>query len=137
MYSGKRLFWHYCLQLSFVFKSVSQKSFSLFYLGDKGLFYQSSLGNEVDFTDIMNVSPNILAKNENFKKLKHGFVDERTMTTMTIASFCHWKTLVPFCLQKKIPEKSIFNNNSELSQNLTEKQIMPLKTTVTLLFNDI
>ena len=26
-------------------------------------FYQSSLENEVDFTDIMNVSPNILAKN--------------------------------------------------------------------------
>ena len=25
-------------------------------------FYQSSLGNEVDFTDIMNVSPKILAK---------------------------------------------------------------------------
>ena len=26
-------------------------------------FYQSSLGNEVDFGDMMNVSPNILAKN--------------------------------------------------------------------------
>ena len=26
-------------------------------------FYQSSLGNEVDFRDIINVSPNILAKN--------------------------------------------------------------------------
>ena len=26
-------------------------------------FYQSSLGNEVHFTDVMNVSPNILAKN--------------------------------------------------------------------------
>ena len=26
-------------------------------------FYQSSLGNEVDFTDMMNISPNILAKN--------------------------------------------------------------------------
>ena len=26
-------------------------------------FYQSSLGNEVDFRDTMNVSPNILAKN--------------------------------------------------------------------------
>ena len=26
-------------------------------------FYQSSLGNDVDFTDIMKVSPNILAKN--------------------------------------------------------------------------
>ena len=29
----------------------------------KGFFYQSSLGNEVDFRDIMDVSPNILAKN--------------------------------------------------------------------------
>ena len=26
-------------------------------------FYQSSLGNEVDLGDILNVSPNILAKN--------------------------------------------------------------------------
>ena len=26
-------------------------------------FYQSSLGNEVDFRDIMNITPNILAKN--------------------------------------------------------------------------
>ena len=26
-------------------------------------FYQSSLGNKVDFKDIMNISPNILAKN--------------------------------------------------------------------------
>ena len=26
-------------------------------------FYQSSLGNEVDFTNIMNVSPNLFAKN--------------------------------------------------------------------------
>ena len=25
-------------------------------------FYQSSLGNEIDFTDVINVSPNILAK---------------------------------------------------------------------------
>ena len=27
------------------------------------VFYQSSIGNEVDFTDIMNVTQNILAKN--------------------------------------------------------------------------
>ena len=33
-----------------------------FFGGIKG-FYQSFLGNEVDFRDIMNVSPNILAKN--------------------------------------------------------------------------
>ena len=69
-------------------------------------FYESSLGNEVDFTDIMNVSPNILAKNQNFKKLKHGFVDKRTMITTTLTSSCHWKTLVPFSLQPKIPENA-------------------------------
>ena len=67
-------------------------------------FYQSSLENEVDFMDIMNVSPNILAKNENFKKLRHGSVDKRTIITTALTSSCHWKTLVPFCLRKKIPE---------------------------------
>ena len=81
-------------------------------------FYQSSLGNEVDFRDIMNVSPNILAKNWNFKKLRHGFVDERALITKTLISFCHWKILVPFCLRKK---RRIFNTNTELSQNRTEK----------------
>ena len=30
-----------------------------------------------------------------------------------------------------------FNTNSELSQNRTEKQIMPLKQTVDCLFNNI
>ena len=94
-------------------------------------FYQSSLGNEFDFTDIMNVSPNILAKNQNFKKLRHGFVNKRTMSTMTLTSSCHWKNLVPFWLRKKNPSK-----NSELSQNRTEKQIMLFKTTLNWLFND-
>ena len=81
----------------------------------------------------MNVSPSILAKN--FKKLRHDFVDERAMITTLIFS-CHWKTLVPFCLQKNIPE-NIFLTNSELSQNRTKKQVMLSKTTVNWLFNDI
>ena len=54
----------------------------------------------------MNVSPNILAKNLNFKKLRHGFVDERAMITLTKVSSCHWKVLVPFCLRNKRPEKA-------------------------------
>ena len=33
--------------------------------------------------------------------------------------------------------KSIFNTNSELLQNRTEKQIMPFKATVNWLFNDL
>ena len=37
VYSGKRLFWHYGLQLSFLYKTVSQISFNLFWLGDKRL----------------------------------------------------------------------------------------------------
>ena len=77
----------------------------------------------------MNVFPNILAKNQNFKKLRHWFLDERALITTTLISSCHWKTLVPFCLVKK--------TNSELSQNRIEKQIMPFKTTVNWLFNDI
>ena len=44
-------------------------------------FYQSSLGNEVDLMDTMNVSPDILAKNQNFKKLRHDFVDEKLPVT--------------------------------------------------------
>ena len=40
-------------------------------------------------------------------------------------------------LAKKNPWKRIFNTNSELSQNRTEKQTMPSKTTINWLFNDI
>ena len=64
-------------------------------------FYQSSLGNEVDFRDIMDVSPNILAKNQNFKKLRHGFVDESVLITATLISSCHWKTLYLFACERK------------------------------------
>ena len=99
-------------------------------------FYQSSLGNEVYFRDIMNVSPNILAKNKNFKKLRQGFVDERALITMTLISSCHSKTLEPFFLWKKRPEKAFLTLISELSQNRTEKQIRLFKTTVNCLFND-
>ena len=64
-------------------------------------FYQSSLENEVDFKDIMNISPNILTKNYNFKKLRH--VDKRALIATTLISSCHWKALEPFCLQRKRP----------------------------------
>ena len=59
----------------------------------------------------MNVSPNILAKNSNFKKLRHGFVDDnndiRAPITTTLVSSCHWKTLVPYFLRKK-RSKNVF-----------------------------
>ena len=80
-------------------------------------FYQGSLGNEVDFRDIMYVSPNILAKK---LKLRHGSVDETALITMTIISSCHWKTLAPFCLLKKRPENAFLTlivNYPKIVQN--------------------
>ena len=54
----------------------------------------------------MNVSQNILAKNKNCKQMRHGSVDERAMSSTTLTPSCHWKTLAPFCLQTKRPEKA-------------------------------
>ena len=85
---------------SFVYKTMSQISFKLFCSRDKRLLSES-FGNEVDFRDITNVSLNILAKNQNFKKLRHGFVDERAVIKTILMSSCHWKILVPFCLRKR------------------------------------
>ena len=94
-----------------IFSCLSSKNSCLRFLLNcfvpeiKGL-YQSPLGNEVDFNNIMNVSPNILAKNQNIKKLRHGLVDERALITVTLISSCHWKTLVPFYLRKERPENA-------------------------------
>ena len=33
-------------------------------------------------------------------------MDERALVTTTLISSCHWKTLEPFCLRKKIPENA-------------------------------
>ena len=100
-------------------------------------FHQSALGNQVDFRDIMNVSPNILAKNSNIKKLRHSFVDERVLITTTLISSCHWKIILYLFACERKYLRRIFNTNSELLQNCTEKQIMPFKTTVNCQFNDM
>ena len=76
------------------------------FVGEIKGFYQSSLGNEIDLKNIINFSPNILAKNENFKKLREAFVDESALITTTLISSCHWKTLVSFCLQRKRSENA-------------------------------
>ena len=47
------------------------------------------------------------------------------------------ETPCTFLLAKEKTWKSIFDTNSELSQNSKEKQIMPFKASVNWLFNDI
>ena len=70
--------------------------------------------------------------------MTHSFVDKRAMITTTLTPSCHWKTLVPFCLRKKRPEKSFLTPTVNYRKIVyTEKQIMPFKTTVNWLFNDI
>ena len=64
-------------------------------------FYQSCFGNEVDFRDIINASPNISSKNWNFKNLRHGFGDEGAMIKTILMSFFCWRTLVTFFLSKE------------------------------------
>ena len=56
---------------------------------------------------------------------------------MTLIYSCHWKTPCTFLLVKEKTWKRIFNTNSELSQNRTEKQIMQSKTIINWLFKDI
>ena len=40
---------------------------------------------------------------------------------MTLMSFCHWKTLVPFCLRKKRPKNASLTS-CELLQKCREKK---------------
>ena len=83
--------------------------------------------------DMIKVSTKVSAQNENIKKLRKTFVHEKAMITTTLIFSCYWKSLLPFYLQKKRPfekTKSIFNANSELLQNHTEKQLMSSKTTL-------
>ena len=91
-------------------------------------FYRSSLRNEVDFRDIMNVSLR--------KKLRHDFADKRALITTTLTSSCHWKTLVPFCLRKKRPENAFLTLIVNYRKILQKNKLCYL-TTVNCLFNDI
>ena len=89
-----------------VFRSLSStkpylKSVWICYAWERKGFYQISWGNEVDFTDMIYISPKIWAQDWNFKKLRQGFVDERAMITI---SSCPGKTLIHFCLRKERPE---------------------------------
>ena len=102
--SGKRLFWHYYLQLSFVYKIMFQISFNLFCSGDKRLLSEF-LRKWGWFQEHNEHFPKFIGYKEKLRKKRHGFVDARAPLTTTLLSSCHWKTLVPFFLRKKRPEK--------------------------------
>ena len=65
-------------------------------------FYQSSLGNEVDFMNIW-TSPQISCLKIKISK-NLDTVEQIAMLITTLISSCHCKTLVHFCLQNNRPE---------------------------------
>ena len=53
----------------------------------------------------------------------HIFVDERAMITTTLTSSCHWKTLIPFYLQKKKPEKAFLTLTVNYRKTIQENKL--------------
>ena len=102
-------------------------------------FYQSSLGNEIDFTDVINISPNILVKIKIKKNwdtvlyMKEQWLQQHECLPVTR------KPMYLFLCKKK-PENAFLTltvNYRKIVQKTKNKKIMPLKTTVNWLFNDI
>ena len=136
MYSGKRLFWHYRLQLSFVYKTLSQISFNLFCSGDERLLSEF-LRKWGWFHGHNERFPKHLGWKLKFQKPKTDFCWWKSNDYNDINIFLLLENSCTFLLAKEKTWKSICNTNSELLQNRTEKQIMQLKTTVNWLFNCI
>ena len=124
VYSEERLYRHYCLQLSFVYKTVSQISFNLFCLGDKRLL-----------SEFLRKWGWFQGHNERFPK----YLGQKLKFQKTETRFCRWESTDnnninfllsmgnPFTslLTKENTWKRIFNSNSELPQNRTQKKLYP------------
>ena len=59
------------------------------------------------------------------------------MITTKLMCSCHWKTPVPFYRRKKRPKKAFLTLTENYRKIVQKKKIMPFKTTVNWLFNDI
>ena len=116
-YLGEGLCWHYRFQLSLVYQTISQISFKLFCSGDKRLL--SSFLPKLGW----------FQGNTWFCRWKSWWNN--------INGFLSLKNRCIFLLAKEKIWKRTFKINSELSQNRTEKEIMPFKTTVNWFFNDM
>ena len=133
---GKHSFWHYCVQLPFIYKTMSQISFNLFCSGDKRLSSEF-LSKRGWFQGLNERFPKYLVLKLKFQKTETRICRRKSTDNDDINIFLSLENPCTFLLAKEKTWKRIFNTNSELSQNRTEKQIMPSKTTINWLFNDI
>ena len=136
MYSGKHLFLHDRLQLSFVYKNLPQISFNLFCSGDKRLLSDFLRkwgwfhGHDVHL-------PKDLGSKLSFQKTETKFFIWKSNDYNNINIFLSLKSPCTFVVVKEKTWKRIFNSNSKLFQNHAEKQLMLSKATVNWLFNEI
>ena len=91
------------LSVSAVFLLTCLRFLLIFVVWSIKGFYQRSIGNEVDFPNIMSSQISSLKINI-LKKMRHSFVDEGTMITTILISSCPWKIILPFCLRKETPK---------------------------------
>ena len=131
VYLGKR---H--LQLSFIYKTMSQISFNLFCSGNKRLLSEF-LRKWGWFHEHNERFPKYLGKNLKFQKTETRFCRYKSNDYNNINIFLSLQSPCTFLLAKDKIFKRVFSTNSELLQNRIEKQIVPLKTTVNWLFTNI
>ena len=81
--------------------------------------------------------PKYLGYKLKFQKTETRFCRWKSTDNNDINIFLSLENPCIFLLAKEKTWKPIFNTNSELSQNRTEKQIILFKTTANCLFNDI
>ena len=122
------------LPLSFVYKTVTQISFKLFCSGDKKILSEF-LRKWGWFQGYNECFPKYLG--EKFQKTETRSCRGKSTDNNNINIFLSLENPCTFLLAKEKTWKRIVNSNSELSQNRTEKQIMPFKRTVNWLFSDI
>ena len=116
-------------------KTVSRISFNLFCLRDKGLlseFLRKSgwFQGQWTFSQISWLKVKIL------KNWEKRFCRWKSTDNNEMNIFLSLENPCTFFFAKEKTRKRVFNTNSELSQNRTEKQ-MPSKTTINWLFNNI
>ena len=93
-------------------------------------FYQISWGNEVDFTDMMNVSQKNLGARLKFQKAETRSCWWKSNTYNDSNIFLSLENHCTILLEKEKTWKHTLKTNCELLQNHSEKQYMPFETTV-------
>ena len=108
VYSGKRLFWHYCLQLSFVYKTFCQIFKNLFCLGYKRLLSEF-LKKSGWFQGHNGRFPKYLDYKLKFQKIETGFCWSKSTDNNDINIFPSLENPCTFFLDKEKTKKRIFN----------------------------